>query len=113
VATERSPFVFTGFVVRRALQVAAEKGHFDIDAVSPERAAAHISVPVLLIHGAEDVDTRPDHSRRVFAALKGQKRLIIVPGGTHNTSLRPEVWEKIDHWIDQVVATPDRAASTP
>jgi hypothetical protein len=41
----------------------------------------------------------------VFAALKGPKRLTIVPGATHNSSLRPEVWEEIDHWIDQVVAT--------
>ena len=104
VATERAPFVFAGFVLRKAFQVAGEKGHFDIDAVSPERAAAGITEPVLLIHGSADVDTSPEPSRRVFAALKGPKRLIIVPGATHNASLRPEVWSEIERWIDQVVA---------
>jgi hypothetical protein len=38
----------------------------------------------------------------VFAALKGPKRLILVPGATHNASLRPEVWQEIERWIDQV-----------
>ena len=103
VVTERAPFVFAGALLRKAFQVAGEKGHFDIDAVSPERAAAGISVPVLLIHGSADLDTRPEHSRRVFAALKGPKRLIIVPGATHNTSLRPEVWQEIERWIDGVI----------
>jgi hypothetical protein len=106
VATERAPRVFTPGVIRRAFQRAAKEGHFDIDAVSPVRAAAGIHVPVLLIHGDADVDTRPDHSRRIFAALTGPKRLILVPGGTHNSSLRPDVWREIDQWIDGVVSTP-------
>jgi len=106
VATERAPRVFTPGVIQRAFQRAAKEGHFDIDAVSPVRAAAGIHVPVLLIHGDADVDTRPDHSRRIFAALTGPKRLILVPGGTHNSSLRPDVWREIDQWIDGVVSTP-------
>lgn len=111
VATERAPRIFTAGVRRRAFQRAAEQGHFDIDAVSPVRAAASIRVPVLLVHGDADVDTPPDHSRRIFAALGGPKRLILVPGGTHNSSLRPDVWREIDRWIDEVVATPP--PSTP
>ncbi len=104
VATERAPFALGGFLLRRAFQVAAKKGHFDIDAVSPERAAASIRVPVLLIHGAADVDTRPSHSQRVFAALKGPKRLIIVPAATHNASLRgDDVWRNIERWIDDIL----------
>ena len=106
VATERAPRVFTPGVIQRAFQRAAKEGHFDIDAVSPVRAAAGIHVPVLLIHGDADVDTRPDHSRRIFAAVTGPKRLILVPGGTHNSSLRPDVWREIDQWIDGVVSTP-------
>jgi len=106
VATERAPRLFTAGTLRRAFERAARDGHFDIDAVSPARAAANIHVPVLLIHGDADVDTRPDHSRRIFAALTGPKRLILVPGGTHNSSLRPDVWREIDQWIDGVVSTP-------
>ena len=106
VATERAPRVFTPGVLRRAFRKAADNGHFDIDAVSPARAATGIHVPVLLIHGDADVDTRPDHSRRIFAALAGPKRLILVPGGTHNSSLRPDVWREIDRWIDGVLPIP-------
>jgi len=103
VASERAPFFFTKGTIRRTFQLAEEQGHFDVDAVSPERAAAGITVPVLLVHGAMDIDTRPEHSQRVFAALKGPKRLILVPNAGHNGSLRPEVWEEIDRWIDQII----------
>jgi pimeloyl-ACP methyl ester carboxylesterase len=103
IAVERAPFFFTASTIRKALQLAEEQGRFDIHGVSPERAAARITVPVLLVHGAADVDTRPEHSQRVFGALHGPKRLIIVPGATHNASLRPDVWQDVENWIDQVV----------
>jgi len=112
VATERAPFFFTTGTIRRAFQLAGEQGHFDVDAVSPELAAARITAPVLLIHGATDVETRPEHSRRVFAALKGPKRLIVVPNAGHNGSLRSEVWQQIERWIDEVTGVPARAART-
>jgi uncharacterized protein len=105
IASERAPFFFTKGTIRRSFQLAEEQGHFDVDAVSPEHAAAAITVPVLLVHGAMDIDTPPEHSQRVFAALKGPKRLILVPNAGHNGSLRPEVWDEIDRWIDQVIAS--------
>jgi pimeloyl-ACP methyl ester carboxylesterase len=106
VATERAPTMFTAPTLRKAFQRVAGEGHFNVDAVSPERAAASIRVPVLLIHGDADIDTPPEHSRRIFAALKGPKRLILVPGATHDQSLRPEVWREIEQWIDHVVGVP-------
>jgi uncharacterized protein len=104
VATERAPFFFTTGVVARAFQLAEQQGHFRIDLVSPLVAAAGITVPVLLVHGEADVETSPEHSRRVFAALKGPKRLVVVPGAPHNGSLRPEVWSEIERWVDDVLA---------
>ena len=74
-----------------------------MDAVSPLIAATEITVPVLLIHGEADTDTSPDHSRRVLAALRGPKRLILVPGAHHNESLRGAVWDEIDAWLDEVL----------
>jgi len=103
VATERAPFFFTPGAIGRAFQLAEQQGHFDVDAVSPVIAAAHITVPVLLIHGAADVDTAPDHSRRVLAALAGPKRLILVPGARHNESLRGEVWGEVERWLDGII----------
>src|SRR5439155_25555593 len=60
------------------------------------------SFPVLLIHGALDHETPPDHSQRVFDALPGPKRLIVVPGVGHNQSLSGPVWRDIDEWISAI-----------
>jgi uncharacterized protein len=99
VAAERAPFFFTRGTIAQAFRLAEHQGQFDVDAVSPVAAATKIAVPVLLIHGEADRDTPPDHSRRVFAALHGPKRLVMVPGARHNGSLRPEVWDQIERWV--------------
>jgi uncharacterized protein len=103
VAEERAPKFFTRGVITRAFELAEREGRFQVDAVSPRQAAALIHVPVLLIHGAADVETPPDHSRRIYEALKGPKRLLLVPGVGHNHSLQPDVWAEIDKWIDQAL----------
>lgn len=110
VASERAPFFFTAGAIREAFRLAAERGRFDVDAVSPEAAARRIVAPVLLVHGADDVDTTPDHSRRVFEALRGPKRLILVPGAAHNGSLRSEVWLAIDEWVEHAIPQMSRGA---
>jgi pimeloyl-ACP methyl ester carboxylesterase len=92
--------------IERAFEVAESQGHFKVEAVSPEVAARTIRAPVLLIHGAMDRDTPPEHSRRVFEALHGQKQLILVPGAGHNQSLQGEVWLQIDRWIDRALSAP-------
>jgi len=105
VATERAPFFFTAKIIDRAFRSAEQQGHFDAREVSAVTAAAAINIPVLLLHGANDTDTAPDHSRRVFAALGGPKRLILVPGARHNESLRADVWNDIERWLDDVLAS--------
>jgi len=103
VGTERAPFVFTRGSIDRAFKLAEQQGGFSVDAASPLAAAPRIKAPVLLLHGAADRETPPDHSRRVFDALTGPKRLIVVPGAGHNQSLRSEVWAEIDRWIDAAI----------
>ena len=71
--------------------------------MSPAAAAKQIRVPVLLIHGAADTDTPPDHSRRVHDALEGPKHLLLVEGAGHNQSLRTHVWDEIEQWIANVL----------
>jgi pimeloyl-ACP methyl ester carboxylesterase len=61
---------------------------------------------VLLIHGSTDRDTPSDHSGRVFEALHGPKQLLLVPGAGHNQSLRGEVWQDIDGWVDRALTVP-------
>ena len=103
VASERAPFFFTAGVIRRAFTIAERDGRFRVDAVSPVAAATAITRPVLLIHGAEDTDTPPDHSRRVLAALAGPHRLMLIPGAHHNESLRGADWGAIDRWLDDAL----------
>jgi pimeloyl-ACP methyl ester carboxylesterase len=104
IVAERAPSFLPHGLIDSALERAARDGRFQIDDASPEAAAAHINVPVLLIHGAADVETPPDHSRRVFAALKTRKQLILVSGAGHNASLHGEAtWTAIDAWIESIV----------
>jgi pimeloyl-ACP methyl ester carboxylesterase len=103
VATERAPFGFSRWSIRRAFQVAEERAQFAVDAASPLAAAPSIVCPVLVIHGEADRDTPPSHSQRVFDALRTEKRLIMVPGAGHNGSLTPAVWRQIEQWIDLFV----------
>ncbi len=105
VAVERAPFFLTPGMIRRAFGIAEHLAAFSVDDVSPLSEAAKVTVPVLLIHGAADSETRPEHSRRVYDALAGPKRLAIVPGAGHNQSLGgPGVWDTIDRWIADALA---------
>ena len=100
VARERAPFFFTAGTVARAFQLAEQEARFAVDAVAPVAAAPRIKSAVLLIHGDADVETPAAHSRRVFDALGGPKRLVLVPGAGHNRSLRGDVWTEIDRWLE-------------
>lgn len=104
IATERALRFLPRPIIARVFRLAEERGHFDVAAVSPAVAAASLRIPVLLIHGANDVNTRPEHSRRIFWALKGPKQLLLVPGAGHNQSMNsPDAWTVIDRWLSAVV----------
>lgn len=107
VARERAPRFLTETMIRRAFSIAEARGDFRADEVSPVAAARRIRIPVLLIHGALDADTPPDHSRRILAALRGPKGLILVEGAHHNESLRAGgTWCRIERWVEGVLASP-------
>lgn len=103
VAAERAPWFFTASVIRHAFALAEKQGRFEIDAVSPVNAARRIGVPVLVIHGAVDRETPSAHSQRIFDALAGPRRLLIVEGAGHNQSLRHSTWLEIASWIDTIL----------
>lgn len=104
IATERA-FNFPAWSLAPAFARAERDGQFVVDDVSPLGAAAAITVPVLLIHGAEDRNTTPAHSERVLRALAGRKQMITVPHAGHNDVFRREVWTEIEHWIDTTART--------
>ena len=109
VATERAPRFLPQPIIRKAFRIAEERGGFLVDAVSPADAARSIRAPTLLIHGAADHETPPAHSQRVYEALAGPRRLILVPGVGHNQSLNaPGIWGEIDKWIEESLEIVDR-----
>jgi dipeptidyl aminopeptidase/acylaminoacyl peptidase len=79
--------------------------------VSPVKAAARINVPVLLVHGEDDHETRLVHSERVFGALAGPRRLMLVKGAGHDDAMG-RAWPDVEAWIDRVAAgTVERAGA--
>ncbi len=101
IARERAPWFASEGQIRRALAIAGELGRFDPGAVSPEEAARRVRVPVLVVHGAADDETRPVHSRRVFEALAGAKRFVIVDGAGHGDALA-RAWGEVEAWMLQI-----------
>lgn len=102
VAAERAPLIIKAGSFGRAIRLAEQLGRFEVDAVSPLQAAAAITAPVFLVHGAADRDTPPVHSQRVFERLAGPKHLELVPGAGHSGSLQPRVWSAIERWLADV-----------
>jgi pimeloyl-ACP methyl ester carboxylesterase len=99
VAGERAPFFASAANIRDALVLAEKQGRFMVDEVSPMKAAARLSIPVLLIHGAKDRETPSTHSERVYQALRGPKRLLLLPKSGHAVGLDETTWRIIDEWI--------------
>jgi dipeptidyl aminopeptidase/acylaminoacyl peptidase len=99
VASERAPFFASAGNIREAIAIAEKQANFVVDEVSPVHAAARLSIPVLLIHGAVDRETPPAHSERVYQALKEPKRLLLLPKSGHAVSLDEATWRIIDEWL--------------
>jgi alpha-beta hydrolase superfamily lysophospholipase len=49
---------------------------------------AQVHMPVLIVHGTDDRYVPSRFSRKLFDAAPEHKRLLLVPGGTHNNSMR-------------------------
>lgn len=101
IVHERAPRFASDREVLDSIRLAEQKAGFKIEDVSPQVSAAHIEVPVLLLHGTRDRSVRPSHSQRILSALHGPKRLLVVDGATHYDVLRyPVIWSKITSFLD-------------
>jgi dipeptidyl aminopeptidase/acylaminoacyl peptidase len=71
------PLVWSGFLYARW------KYGMDFSAANPADVVANVSTPILLIHGLEDTNIPPEHSR-VLASLNPKSiTLWLVPGAVH------------------------------
>lgn len=105
IARERAPAFASEGQLRAALALAEREGRFRVAEASPAKAAARIRVPVLLVHGAEDRETRPAHSERVLAALAGPREFLLVPGAGHGDALG-RGWVAVAAWLERTAEPP-------
>jgi pimeloyl-ACP methyl ester carboxylesterase len=104
VVRERARWLLLpGPFVEAALARAGEAASFPPGEASPLALAARIVAPVLLLHGAADRRTPPSHSEKIHAALRGPRRLVLLPGVGHDEILgREEAWREIDRFLEEV-----------
>ena len=99
--------------VEAAIIRAGELGRFAPAEASPLALAPEITVPVLLLHGEDDLKTVPDHSRRISQALGGPRYLEILPGVEHDEILEhEETWRKIEGFLEELATRPRAAGRT-
>jgi hypothetical protein len=107
-------FLLPGAYVEAALARAGEQGRFVPAQASPVALAPRIEAPVLLVHGASDVKTPPDHSRRIAAGLRCPHRLVILAGAGHDEILgREETWQEIEAFLRNLESSPLDASLRP
>jgi alpha-beta hydrolase superfamily lysophospholipase len=70
-----------------ATRAVANAGGFNPDEVSPEKAVAQRSFPVLLICGTSDHRIPCRHAEAIYKAATGPKELWIVQGAGHASAL--------------------------
>lgn len=61
-------------------------GGFDIESTASETALTKCRIPVLFIHGEDDLFVPCDMSRENYAACASPKQLLTVPGAGHGIS---------------------------
>jgi pimeloyl-ACP methyl ester carboxylesterase len=77
------------------------------DPMPPAEAAAKISpVPVLIIHGDQDIYFPPDHGQQLYDAAREPKELWLLPGFGHAER------HTDDALIDRIVAWADQSSAT-
>ena len=78
----------TGFSARwvsdLALTRAGEIARFPVDSVRPEESARHITQPVMVVHGLQDVHISPEYGKRVFQNLRtSDKEWVPIAQAAH------------------------------
>lgn len=103
-ATRAAPFWMSKKSIESALERAEKEGQFQVDEVSPRRAAEKIHVPLLILHGTMDRKLLPADAQAIEAAAAStDKRLMLVDRANHDNILdRKEPWEAIDQFLDRV-----------
>jgi fermentation-respiration switch protein FrsA (DUF1100 family) len=75
--------------------------------MAPAEAASRIApVPVLIVHGDQDIYFPPDHGKELFDAAKEPKELWMIPGFGHAER------HTDDALVDRIAAWADKSSAT-
>ena len=88
-------------VTRTWLKTRVSPVRWDPDPLPPAEAAARIApVPLLIVHGDQDLYFPPDHAQQLYDAAREPKELWIVPGFGHaETGMNAALLDRIGQWI--------------
>jgi fermentation-respiration switch protein FrsA (DUF1100 family) len=100
------------YVTRRWLNTRVSPEGWKLIPVPPAEAAAKISpVPLLIVHGEQDLYFPPEHARQLYLAAREPKDLWLLPGMGHaESACTPDLVDRIATWIDQATRHPHAAA---
>ncbi len=103
------------YVTRRWLKTRISPAGWKMIPVPPAEAAPKISpVPVLIVHGDQDLYFPPEHARQLYLAAREPKELWLLPGMGHaEAATSQELVDRIARWIDEATRglVADRAAT--
>jgi pimeloyl-ACP methyl ester carboxylesterase len=68
--------------------------------VSTEGSIAEVKVPVLIVHGDQDVVVPPDHASRI-AARANNAEVHLIPEGSHQLRRDPRAVQIVLDWLQQ------------
>jgi alpha-beta hydrolase superfamily lysophospholipase len=68
--------------------------------VSTETSLAGVHVPVLIVHGDEDVVVPPEHAARISTACP-QAEVHMLPGGSHQLRKDPRAMQILLEWMER------------
>lgn len=84
---------------------AGEMANFDPQKASSEIAAMTLSCPLLLVHGLIDVSVPLEHSKAIYDAAAGPKKLMVVTPGPEQLALAVILDRWIAEKIDYIATT--------
>ncbi len=70
-----------------------------LDDIAPERQIASFNIPVLLIHGEEDIVIPPEHGRRLAAAADNSTLWTVPDQGHSDCDRHPEFWPTVIEFL--------------
>jgi pimeloyl-ACP methyl ester carboxylesterase len=103
IVREKMPPFVSEEQLRDALRAVERRAAMKVKDADSVEAARHVTAPVLLLHGDLDGFTPMSHTEQIYAALRGERAIVRVPGAHHADVLAFDAaWAAILGWLPSV-----------